>query len=321
MLFMKHMLLLALLLLGATSLHAKEENISVEANGLKLCGTLATPDGGSDTAVLIIAGSGPTDRNGNSGLGLGANCYMLLARFLEEAGVASLRYDKRGIGASTLDRERMDAVVLEDFIDDARALARYLKRERGYGRVVLAGHSEGALIAMAVAAGNSDVDAVVSLCGAGYPLDVILKKQIGRQTEQLGLSLTLRIYGIIDTLKAGRTPQIPSQLESLFPPSVLPFIISSLQYDPVELASRVEQPMLIVGGEHDIQVGPENAAALARAQPAAEVAVIEKMSHVLKSCDDTSNDLQLVSVYRNGDLPLSSGLERTLREFFAQLRE
>lgn len=317
---MKRILALILSLLFISALSAKEENVWVEAPDCTLRGTLSTPDAGSDMVVLIIAGSGPTDRNGNSPLGIGANSYGLLARFLASEGIASLRYDKRAIGASTLDPKLLEQVVLEDFIDDARLLARYLKQERGFGRVVLAGHSEGGMIALATAAGNPNVDAVITLCGPGYPMGTILKKQIGRQTEHLGLTRTLRIYGIVDSLKAGHTPSIPSELNTLFPPSVLPFLISSLQYDPAELASHVEQPLLIVGGERDLQIGPENGEALKRAQPAAELVLVEGMTHPLKASSSSDMNTQLTSVYRNGDLPLCPGLEQALLKFLHAVR-
>lgn len=312
---MKRIFLLPLLLLAFLPSQAQEEAVALAVPDCTLHGTLTMPEGGSDTAVLIIAGSGPTDRNGNNPLGGNARSYALLADFLASEGIASLRYDKRAIGASELSRERLELVVLEDYIDDARRLAGYLKRERGFRRVVLAGHSEGALIALAVAAGNPDVDAVVSLCGPGYPVDVLLKKQIGRQTAELGLSKTLQIYAIIDTLKAGRIPQVPADLTGLFSPTVLPFVISSFRYDPAALIARVTQPVLLVTGGRDLQVGPENAEALLSAQPAARSVVIDDMTHPLKPSDSSDLAVQMLSVYRNGDIPLSTALCDALRVF------
>lgn len=317
---MRHALLFLLLTLWTTTLRAAEENVSIESSGCTLFGTLATPADDGDTAILIIAGSGPTDRNGNNPLGVGARSYALIADLLADEGFASLRYDKRGIGASELSREKLEKVVLEDFIGDARRLARYLKHERGYARVVLLGHSEGALIALAAAGDNPDVDAVVSLCGPGQPLDALIKKQIGRQTGQLGLTKTLEIYGILDSLKTGRVPRhIPADLERmLFPRAVLPFLISAMRYDPAQLAARLRKPLLIVGGENDIQVGPEQAEMLKLAQPTAEMAVVEKMTHVLKSCDTTDSVIQILA-YQNGDLPLSPGLKKILLDYLKRL--
>ena len=97
-------LIAGLLLLAALPSQSKEEEISVSRSWGKLSGTLTVPDEGSDAAVLIIAGSGPTDRNGNSGSGLITNTYYMLARALEKEGIASLRYDKQGIGGQPLPR-------------------------------------------------------------------------------------------------------------------------------------------------------------------------------------------------------------------------
>ena len=168
---MKH-LLTAILLLAFAHTAAGERNVSLERDFGTLYGTLLTPDAGTETVAVIIAGSGPTPRNGN------VNSYLYLAQALEKAGIASLRYDKRGIGASRFtEPEKMADAVLGDFIGDAAAWADYLAGE-GFRRVVLIGHSEGALIAFCAAQQTPKVAAVVSLAGAGYPLDEILQLQL-----------------------------------------------------------------------------------------------------------------------------------------------
>ena len=165
---MKH-LLTAILLLAFAHTAAGERNVSLERDFGTLYGTLLTPDAGTETVAVIIAGSGPTPRNGN------VNSYLYLAQALEKAGIASLRYDKRGIGASRFtEPEKMADAVLGDFIGDAAAWADYLAGE-GFRRVILIGHSEGALIAFCAAQQCPEVDAVISLAGAGYPLDEILQ--------------------------------------------------------------------------------------------------------------------------------------------------
>jgi len=135
-------LIAGLLLLAALPSQSKEEEISVSRSWGKLSGTLTVPDEGSDAAVLIIAGSGPTDRNGNSGSGLITNTYYMLARALEKEGIASLRYDKQGIGGSRYQDPELykqeDRLRLADYIADAEALTDYLK-ERGFRKIILAG--------------------------------------------------------------------------------------------------------------------------------------------------------------------------------------
>lgn len=156
---MKH-LLTAILLLVFAHTAAGERNVSLERDFGTLYGTLLTPDAGTETVAVIIAGSGPTPRNGN------VNSYLYLAQALEKAGIASLRYDKRGIGASRFtEPEKMADAVLGDFIGDAAAWADYLADE-GFRRVILIGHSEGALIAFCAAQQTPKVAAVISVAGA-----------------------------------------------------------------------------------------------------------------------------------------------------------
>ena len=183
-------LIAGLLLLAALPSQSKEEEISVSRSWGKLSGTLTVPDEGSDAAVLIIAGSGPTDRNGNSGSGLITNTYYMLARALEKEGIASLRYDKQGIGGSRYQDPELykqeDRLRLADYIADAEALTDYLK-ERGFRKIILAGHSEGSLVALVAATESPDVAAVISLAGAGYPIDEILQFQLTRELAAAGV--------------------------------------------------------------------------------------------------------------------------------------
>lgn len=109
-------LLSALLLLAAANAAAGEKSVSLERNFGTLYGTLLTPDEGAETVAVLIAGSGPTPRNGNT------NNYLYLAQELEKAGIATLRYDKRGIGSSKFDDpDKMADATLDDFIGDAAA--------------------------------------------------------------------------------------------------------------------------------------------------------------------------------------------------------
>lgn len=164
----------------------------------------------------------------------------------------------------------MADAVLGDFIGDAAAWADYLAGE-GFRRVVLIGHSEGALIAFCAAQQTPKVAAVVSLAGAGYPLDEILQLQLASQLLPDNMNLLLQANAITAALKRGeRVESCPPQLEALFHPSVQTFWISSLRYDPREEIRKVRVPILVVGGDNDLQVPPDNAEALAKAQPGPE---------------------------------------------------
>ena len=230
-------LLSALLLLAAANAAAGEKSVSLERNFGTLYGTLLTPDEGAETVAVLIAGSGPTPRNGNT------NNYLYLAQELEKAGIATLRYDKRGIGSSKFDDpDKMADATLDDFIGDAAAWAEYLSRQ-DFRRIVLIGHSEGALIAFCAAQQCPEVDAVISLAGAGYPLDEILQLQLAAQLAPTHMELLMQARAITAALKRGeRVESCPPELTPLFAPPLQTFWISSLSYDPREEIRKVRVP-------------------------------------------------------------------------------
>lgn len=309
---MKH-LLTAILLLVFAHTAAGERNVSLERDFGTLYGTLLTPDAGTETVAVIIAGSGPTPRNGN------VNSYLYLAQALEKAGIASLRYDKRGIGASRFtEPEKMADAVLGDFIGDAAAWADDLADE-GFRRVILIGHSEGALIAFCAAQQCPEVDAVISLAGAGYPLDEILQLQLAAQLAPTHMELLMQARAITAALKRGeRVESCPPELAPLFAPSIQTFWISSLSYDPREEIRKVKVPVLIVNGDIDFQVTPDNADALAKAQPRSRKTIIEGMTHTLKKASGPSRTEQ-IAAYTDDTLPVTPELVAAVTGFIEGL--
>lgn len=311
------------LVAALTALHASERGVVIPAPWGSISATLATADTGSDTAVLIVAGSGPTDRNGNSGLGLNTYTYKMLSDGLVRGGYDVLRYDKRAIGESRYEVGDIAEVVFDDFVDDAALCVAYL-RSLGYQRVVVAGHSEGGSIALHLALREDvAVDGLVLLCAPGYPMDAILMKQLAAQLVPQYLGLMASATNIINTLKRGEMvaeERVPRELMSLFHPSVQRFLISSMADDPRDIAARVEVPMLIITGGRDVQVSVDNGEALLAAQPAARHLSFERMSHVLKDAATAERVEQLVSVYNNSQLPLTEPLVPTIHEFINNLK-
>ncbi len=314
-----------LLLLAFFPSRAKEVEVAIPQPWGTLRGTLVTPDEPTHTAVLIIAGSGPTDRNGNGGPTLNTNAYYQLARALESAGIASLRYDKQGIGASTYtdpnQRIPEDSLRFEDYIDGARACVDYLRQE-GFRKIVLAGHSEGSLIALALAADSEQVTAIVSIAGAGFPIDEILQIQLGRQVMGVNPGLILSTQKILARLKQGQpVPQeeIPPQLQLLFRPTIQPYMSSWMQYDPRKVIREVQQPVLILNGDNDLQVSVQDAEALAQAQPRARKLIIHQMTHPMKISPERDMQQQMLSVYTNPALPISEELVQAIIEFIESI--
>lgn len=308
--------LCAMLAISAAHLSAAEREVAIDCPWGTLYGTLATPDGdtAARTAVVIIAGSGPTDRNGNSAVGLRPASYKMLSDELSKAGFAVLRYDKRAIGRSEYPAERLDELTFDDYVDDAVLCIDFLRAE-GFEKVVPIGHSEGSLIALC-AAQRVAVDGIVSLSGAGYRLDVILNRQLSAQLLATDMGLLMQATAIINSLAAGRrVDEIPQALQPLLGGHVQPFIISQLRYDPYDLARRTRQPLLIVAGGNDVQITPDNAERLHAAAPLSQLAILPPMTHVLKDCDSTDMMTQLSSVYSDSTLPLSEGLGSTIISF------
>ena len=315
--------LVALLLLAAPlAATAAERPVQLARDFGTLYGTLRTPDDGASTVVLLVAGSGPTDRDGNNPLGVGAGTYKLLAEALDEAGIASLRYDKRAIGSSRLD----DASTLADltfdmYVDDAAALADYLAGE-GFGRVVVAGHSEGALIALCAAQRTGSIAAVVSLAGTAYPIDEVLRIQLARQLAPARMDLLVEAEEILARLRQGERVDMTyraRELQPLFNASVQRFLITQMRHDPQREIRAVACPVLVVGGDNDLQVPADHAEALATAQPRARKVVVAGMTRTLKHSDDRTLAGQIRTVYADASLPLAEGLVEPIVAFIGGL--
>ncbi|OZU88916.1 alpha/beta hydrolase [Virgibacillus indicus] len=287
--------------------------LEVETKSGTLYGELKTPDSdGTFPIMIIIPGSGPTDRDGNSP-GVQNDSLKLLAEGLEEHGIASLRYDKRGAGRN------QGAVILEEemdfdqFVDDAISWIQFLEKEKDYSTIGIIGHSQGSLVGM-LAAQETNVEAFVSLAGAGSPIDEVLADQL---SEQLSDELLKESEEILQQLKQGNTADNVSQeLQSVFRPSVQPFLSSWMHYSPTEEIKKLEIPALIVNGKNDLQVPVSEAEKLHEAKGDSELVVIEKMNHVLKAApEDRGGNLQ---TYGNPDLPLAKGLIKEITGFLAE---
>ena len=238
-----------------------------------LYGTLDLPPRpGPWPVVLFHAGSGPTDRDGNGPL-IRTDCMKMLGRALASEGIAVLRIDKRGIAASRAALAKEEDVRLETYANDVVAWVARLRKDSRFTKIGFIGHSEGALIGL-IAAKSAKLDAFVSLCGAGRPLQDILR-------EQLKKNLPKDLYEASDTiiteLAAGRTvKKIPKALVSLFRPSVQPYLISEFRYDPAKLVAEFHGPVLIVSGSTDIQVAAMDAKRLGEANAKARVVTLDR---------------------------------------------
>jgi fermentation-respiration switch protein FrsA (DUF1100 family) len=247
-----------------------------------LSGTLQLPAGGGAPypLVLIIPGSGPTDRNGNTvGLSTGPEMYRLLADSLAAHGIASLRYDKRGIGASAGAMGPERALRFETAATDAVDWVSQVRKDRRFSSIVILGHSEGSLLGM-LAAGTAKADGYISVAGVARRADHVLHDQLAQQLPPALLEQTDSVFASL--VRGDTVPNTPAALAALFRPSVQPYLISWFRYSGVTEIAKLTMPVLIVQGTHDLQVPMSEADLLASALPRAKVARIVGMNHVLK---------------------------------------
>ncbi|MCQ4923229.1 lysophospholipase [Tissierella carlieri] len=277
-----------------------EEEYNLEVAEGNIYGTLTLPKEGNNFPVaIIIAGSGPTDRDGNNPLAGKNNSLKMISESLAKEGIASIRYDKRGIGESKSLVKKEEDLIFEDYIDDVVRWVNKLREDKRFSKVIIIGHSEGALIG-ATASYKSNVEGFISVSGMGYSAYDTLKRQLKNQSGDIyDKSLPL-----LDTLKEGNLIfNPPQELYSLFRPSVQPYMISWFKYDPVAEIANVKVPILILQGDNDIQVEVTDAEILHEGNPDSKLVIIKGMNHVLK--DAPTDKEGNMATYSKPDLPLN----------------
>jgi alpha-beta hydrolase superfamily lysophospholipase len=292
--------------------------VELTSSPAPLQGVLLTPEGQTRAAAVILPGSGPTDRNGDSAqFGIRAGTYRLLAEGLAEHGVATMRIDKRGIGGSAAAGPAEVDLRFNTYADDARSWAAETAAKTGRPCAWLMGHSEGALVALVAAADDGDkVCGLVLLSGAGRPAGVVLREQLAAGLPE---ALKARANEILGELEAGRTvADPPAELAALFRPSVQPYLISWLALDPAQLAAAYDGPIFVGQGTTDIQVSVTDAEAIKAAQPRADLVIWDGVNHVLKTApaDRAAN----VATYMDPALPLAPGVVEAVADFMLKTR-
>lgn len=285
-----------------------ETTVILETTTGKISGSLTIPvDFKEGPVVLIIAGSGPTDRNGNNPM-MKNNSLQQLAFGLANKGIASLRFDKRGVAESATALKKESELRFDDFIADVRGWIELLKSDKRFTEIIIAGHSEGSLIGMIAA--QKDCSRFISIAGAGEPANITIRKQLASQPTQV----TDIAYPVLDSIAAGHlVAEVRPMLSSLFRLSVQPYLISWFKYNPKTEIKKLNIPVLIIQGTTDIQVSVDDAKNLHSAKPNAKLLLIENMNHVLKivSGDRTEN----IKSYSNPDLPIASELMENIISF------
>lgn len=303
------MMLSTLALLATLATGPVATPVTLPSEPAPLQGTMLAPEGEVRAVAVIIAGSGPTDRDGNSPMGVAGATYRLLAESLAEQGIATVRYDKRGIAGSAAAATAEADLRFGQMAGDAAGWARLAREKTGRDCAWLIGHSEGALVAQVAARDAEGICGLVLLAGAGRPAGVVLREQLASVPEPM----KTEAFTALSELEAGRTTQGPPALAALFRPSVQPYLISWLALDPAALLATYRGPVLIGQGTTDIQTSMTDAETLAAAQPDATLVRWEGVNHLLKiaPADRAAN----IATYSDPALPLAPGLAKTVADF------
>jgi len=284
-----------------------ETLITLQTPTGKIFGTLTTSKTfEKGPMALIIAGSGPTDRNCNN-LAMTCDAYKKLAHELAENNIASLRYDKRGVAESAAAVENESDLLFEDYVTDAKDWIQLAKQDKRFTQIVVIGHSEGSLIGMLAAA---KADKFISVAGPGQSAAILLKEQLKTQPQEVqDLS-----FPIIDSLVLGKKVEnINPMLASMFRSSVQPYLISWFKYDPQTELKKLTIPILIIQGTNDIQVSVDDAKRLSAAQPESQLLLIDDMNHILRKVEgDRAANL---ATYNKAELPLAEGFVKGISDF------
>jgi alpha/beta superfamily hydrolase len=290
-----------------------EAEVSISAPTVAINGTLLSPNTVSkNELVIIIPGSGPTDRDGNNSV-MKNNSLKYLAEELIAHDIASYRFDKSVLSYSKEDLGKLDSLTFDDFIDEAKTVINYFKTSKLYSKIIVAGHSQGSLVGM-IAAKNT-ADGFISLAGSGRTIDKNLIEQIDKQAPILKNESAT----ILEQLKKGiLVEEVNPMLNSLFRKSVQPFLISWIKYNPQIELKKLSIPILIIQGSKDIQVDIMDAELLHASNINSKLKIVENMNHLFK---EIKGDIgENMSSYSNPNLLIINELTNSIVDFIKELK-
>ena len=270
-------------------------------------GTLINSKNPNPSLAIIISGSGPTDRDGNN-ISLKSDYLKKLAEGLQQNGISTFRYDKRGVGKSVGDLKNANEIKFSDYINDVVSIIKHFKQSKKFKELVVIGHSEGALIGMI--ASRSIANSFISIAGAGEDYLTLIERQLSIQPEYIKSMST----PILKKLKNKKpVDSVPPLLNSLFRSDVQMYLIDASSYLPVVEISKLDIPVLIIQGTHDMQIDVSDALVLHKAAKNSRLEIIEGMNHVFRQASD--NRLLNLQTYGNPELPIDNNMVNLISEF------
>ncbi len=300
--YLSVLILFTLKAVAQTGASSTESPISYKNLSGSVSGTLAMPQNASGKVplVLIIADSGPTDRNGNNPQAdINDNAYKLIAEALAKNGIASVRYDKRMVGESKTSNKPADARY-DDYVDDAVGLIEMLGDDQRFSKVIVLGHGEGSMVGM-LAAHDQPVKAIISVNATSQPGDKFLMSQLKSKPQYMQDAFKT----LIDSLRKGKTTDnVDPSLYYIASPAKQKFVMSYCRYAPVQTVKAVKVPLLIIQGSTDVQISVADAEKLKKAKSEAILTIIPGMNHIMKEAPaDTEQNL---ATYSKPELPLKT---------------
>jgi uncharacterized protein len=259
------------------------EEVNIKVDGVTLHGTITKSGNEHDTIVVIIAGSGPTDRDGNSDLIEGRNdSLLLLAKGLNKKGIDTFRYDKRAT-SKYINHIDIESINFDTFVNDVVSCVQYLK-SKNYSNIYLAGHSQGSLVGILTAQKES-VAGFISLAGPARRVDYSLEEQLtaaGQYNKYENIFKSLRHNKIVENVDDNNMFSIINQK----------FILSWMKYTPFNEAQKLNIPLLFINGDADTQVGINELKVFQSYVPEAEYEILKDTNHVLKIVENKDDNTE-----------------------------
>lgn len=273
----------------------------------KIHGTLLESVELNSVLAIIIAGSGPTDRDGNN-ISIKSDYLKMLSEGLHKNRVSTFRYDKRGVGKSIVDMNSENEIKFSHYINDVISIINHFKQTKRFKKIVVIGHSEGSLIGMI--ASRSIADSFISIAGAGEDYLTLIERQLSIQPEHIK-SMSTPILRQLKNKKL--VDSVPPLLNSLFRSNVQMYLIDASSYLPVVEISKLDIPVLIIQGTHDIQIDVNDAIKLDMAAKDSQLELIEGMNHVFRQASE--NRLLNIQTYGNPNIPIDNNMVDIVSEF------
>ncbi len=287
------------------------EEVLLKNGNIELSGTLSFSN--TEQPLLIyIAGSGNVDRNGNQEPMFKANYIKQFRDKIVSEGIAFFSYDKRT--ANPKNANYLKNTVFEDLVKDAKVIIQHFKSDSRFNKIILLGHSQGALVGMLASQG---VDKFISLAGAGESIDKVLIRQISKQKPILANVAKQHCKELRET---GAIKKVHPMLMSVFHPMNHKFLSTWMQYDPAKEIQKLKLPIAIIQGDKDLQVDFKDVKRLFDHNPNTHKFLIEDMNHVLKKITTQGNNKlkeqrDNQNSYISPDYPISKELIKVVKEF------